>query len=553
MPRPRLSLPAKIKPQVFVLGAALIAIILLVIGTLISIKQTSQTFTLIKQQNFAQAQKTAGRAKITPIIISTLTFRQSATIESWRLALDSVDELENFATQLNFVGRNLLDQAQPTANLKSLEQSWQALLDQTTQLEALIKKSWWLKNGPLAEPLLEINQIGNDLLVISQYLSTGKKQILVLLQNTEEIRATGGFMGSYAKISFDEGKVVNLQIQDIYEPDGQFQGFVDAPPGANEYLSGGKGLRLPDSNWSPDFPSSAKVITTYFSFGHERDIDVLMTLNVDLIERVLKIVGDVYLPDYGLTASAENLTDLAHADRNGFFAGSKQKVIFLESLFTNLKFKIANLSNQQIESIVQTLRLALPKKELQFFAWEEEIENLFIKHQIAGDLHRSPSADFFLAQVESNVGINKANKNISRNTTINVNAQRSTITTFFHHQNQTSAEDYINYHRYYLDPAVSVKEIAYNGQTFSTFDEGIISTTNGETFKQIGVTIALSPGTDGELTLVVDHPTICEVQTCSINIWKQSGLPPTPYTVITHNQTQNFILEQDELVKLNQL
>lgn len=553
MPKPRLSLPIKIKPQILALTLTLVATIGLVVGTIISIKQTSQAFTLIKQQNFAQAQKTAITAKITPIILSTLTLRQSATIESWRLALESIDEIENFATQLNFVGRNLLDQAQPSANLKSLEQSWRALLDQTTQLELLINKSWWLKNGPLAEPLLEINQTGGDLLVLSQYLSTGKKQILVLLQNTEEIRATGGFMGSYAKINFDEGKIIDLQIQDIYEPDGQFQGFVDAPPGAKEYLSGGKGLRLPDSNWSPDFPTSAKVIATYFSFGHERDIDLLVTLNVDLIERILKIVGDVYLPDYGLTASADNLTDLAHADRNGFFAGSKQKVIFLESLFTNLKFKIANLSGQQVESIVQTLKLALPKKELQFFAWDEEIENLLVKHRLAGNLHRSPEADFFLAQVESNVGINKANKNISRNATLDINAQSSTVTTFFHHQNQASADDYINYHRYYLDPAVSVREIAYNGQTFSGYDEGLITTTTGETFKQIGVTIALPPGAEGELTLVVDHPAMCQAQTCSVNIWKQSGLPPTPYTIITSSQTQNFVLEQDELVKLNQL
>lgn len=549
--RPRLPLPLKVKTTVLILLTAIVAIFT---GSLIfSLWQTNQIIDLIKQQNFTQAKNVAQTAKIAPTILSHIFLKQSATLESWSLALGSIDELENLSQQVSFVGKHLLDPTQPSANLIVLEKDWQNLVDKTTRLEKLMRKSIWLRKSKMVEPLAQINEISTDLLTASKYLSTGKKQVIILFQNTEEIRATGGFMGSYAKVTFESGKISNLEIQDIYEPDGQFQGFVDAPPGAKEFLSGGNGLRLPDSNWNPDFASSAKTIATYFSFGHEKDIDLIIALNVDLMERVLKIVGDIYLPDYGLTASADNLTDLAHADRNSFFAGSKQKINFLSSLFTNLKIKITTLSNQQILSMAQVIQLALPRKELQFFAWDETMQALFEKYKISGQLSRPQAADFFIAQVESNVGINKANKKISRSTTLKINPQSTSATTYFHNDDEENKEDYINYHRIYLDPAVEVREIAYNGQSIVDYQKNKITTASGEEFTEIGLLMALPAGRSTELTLVTTHPSICLEHSCKIGIRKQPGLPPIPLTIIGPEQTKNLVLEQDEIVEINQL
>lgn len=551
MLRARLPLPAKVTTTFLLISLSLIGIF--IVSLLFSLWQTEKVIDLIKQQNFTRAKTVAQSARIAPTVFNYLLLKQSSTLESWSLALNSIDELENFSHQISFVGKHLLDPSQPTANLAQLGQDWQKLLEKTTKLETLMKKSLFLKSSKLLQPLSQVNNMGTDFLSTNQYLSTGKKQVIVLFQNTEEIRATGGFMGSYAKIALEEGKITNLEIQDIYEPDGQFQGFVDAPPGAKEYLSGGNGLRLPDSNWNPDFPSSAKTIATYFAFGHEKDVDLIVTLNVDLVERILKIVGEIYLPDYGLTASADNLTDLAHADRNSFFAGSKQKINFLGSLFTNLKIKITTLSQTQILSIAQTIQLALPRKELQFFAWDENLQNLFEKYKVSGSLSRPKDIDLFISQVESNVGINKANKKISRTTNIKTNYQSSTISTMFHNDDSESKEDYINYHRLYLDPATTIREIAYNGQSISSYHEGIIKTSNHEEFKEIGLMLALPAGQNAELTVVISHPTICQEQACKIFIRKQPGLAPVPHTITAQDETKNIVLEQDETIEFDQL
>ena len=52
---------------------------------------------------------------------------------------------------------------------------------------------------------------------------------LVLLQNDTEMRANGGFFGSYAVATIDKAKV-ELRFQDIYTPDGLGSRFCELRP-----------------------------------------------------------------------------------------------------------------------------------------------------------------------------------------------------------------------------------------------------------------------------------------------------------------------------------
>lgn len=548
--KPRLSLST---PLTATIGLGLAGLVLLLVTAFWSLFYTAKIVRLIKVANFSTATQYLPHAQLFPNLASALTLKQSATIESWRLGLELLKQIPPAQEQLTYLGQHFLDTQTTDANLTSATITLAALLEQSKKLQLQLNRSWWLRRSEAHATVQKINDLGSELLTLGQFLSEGEKQILVLLQNTEEIRASGGFMGSYAKITLQSGKVTNLTIQDIYEPDGQFAGFVDAPPGAKEYLSGGRGLRLPDANWQADFPAAAQTIASYFAFSREQELDLLATINVDLVQKMLRVIGDVYLPDYGLTASADNLTDLAHADRNAFFAGSKQKVNFLSSLFTNLKIKLSNLSSTQIQSLLQIFTVALPKKEVQFFAWDSELEQLFINRGVAGELYQPPSANFYFYQVESNVGINKANKNITREVKLDLGEQRSVVTTLFHNSDQTSRLTYINYHRFLLDPESQIQEIVYNQQPITTYDEEVVTSATGQRFKQIGLMVAVPSGKDGELVLSFTHPPGCASANCVIAIQKQSGLPPTPYQISINDQTANLILEQDELFDFHQL
>jgi len=72
-----------------------------------------------------------------------------------------------------------------------------------------------------------------------------------------ELRPTGGFIGSFGLLNFENGKLGNLNVNDIYAIDGQLKGHV-APPDELLHFLGQPNWYMRDSNWSPDFPISAE-------------------------------------------------------------------------------------------------------------------------------------------------------------------------------------------------------------------------------------------------------------------------------------------------------
>ena len=102
----------------------------------------------------------------------------------------------------------------------------------------------------------------------------GNNTFIVLLQNNWELRPSGGFMGSYALVQFENNVLKDISVQDIYVPDGQIQGHVNPPKPVLQAFQQGF-WRLRDANWDPDFQKSAenekgipkKIFVANVSFG----------------------------------------------------------------------------------------------------------------------------------------------------------------------------------------------------------------------------------------------------------------------------------------------
>lgn len=390
-----------------------------------------------------------------------------------------------------------------------------------------------------------IDAAANELLV-------GQHRFIVVLQNSDELRATGGFMGSYASIELNEGVLKKLTIQDIYQPDGQFTGYVEAPAGAAEYLSAGQGLRLPDSNWNPDFPSSAQQIMQFFAFGKETQVDGVIAINLHVAEQLLTATGPIYLPDYGQTVTAENLSSLARADRSQFFPGSQQKRQFLQALFIQLKLQLAELFATQPETLAQLLLGEAHQKQIQAFALSEDLQKLFDNVQISGRMNTYRDQRY-LSLIESNVGINKANRLVTRQVNLKIEPNVTEIQLEFSNQNPVTPlkdqrGDYINYQRIFVPPSFKVHDLIVNGSVLENWDENLVTTSTNEQIKQIGFLIAVPAKASGSATISLAHPTL---PVNSMTIQKQSGLPPTPYRLQTPTKTIDFLLEKDVRLSLD--
>ena len=254
---------------------------------------------------------------------------------------------------------------------------------------------------------------------------SGRKKYLLLLQNNMELRPTGGFIGSFAVITFEKGRLLDFNIEDVYNADGQLKGHVEPPPALKEYL-GEAGWYLRDSNFSPDFPTSADQAEWFLEKEIGQTVDGTIGINLNFIKSLLLVTGPVQLPEYNETINADNLFERAeyHSEID-FFPGSTQKKSFLTVLANFLFEKIKHLppqsslnlfaewqKNLQSKDVMLSFNDKKLQKKVNILGWGGEIKD--IKFGTASQFQGSGLIDYLMI-VDANLGVNKANYFITRN------------------------------------------------------------------------------------------------------------------------------------------
>lgn len=247
----------------------------------------------------------------------------------------------------------------------------------------------------------------------------GKKSYLVLLQNNLELRPTGGFIGSYGQFNFEKGRLVNIKVDDIYNLDGGLKEIIEPPSEIKNDL-GQNRLFLRDSNFEPDFPTSARASQVFYRKEAGENVAGVFALDLTGSGKLLNAVGGLDLPDYGEHVSGDNLFEraISHAEVN-FFPGSQAKKNYLTSLQNQLFNKIFYLSKQNWPRIIASLGESLEQKHLLIYLADPELFSYLAAENWSGVMPRGVDDEEgekhdFLAIIESNMGANKVNFYIDR-------------------------------------------------------------------------------------------------------------------------------------------
>lgn len=247
----------------------------------------------------------------------------------------------------------------------------------------------------------------------------GKKSYLVLLQNNNELRPTGGFIGSFARIDFEGGKLKKIDVNDIYNIDGNLKIHVEPPKEIKSDL-GQKDWFLRDSNWEPDFPTSARQAEWFYNQETGNRVDGVVVLNLSAIEDLLSVVGPLDLSDYDEKITADNLFErsVTHAEQ-GFFPGSQSKKSFVTALVNELFNKMFFLPNQNWPGVMTALGKSLDEKQLLIYLNDPKLFSFIVSQNWAGAFPRPADSSEgnidFLSTVEANLGANKTNFYLDRN------------------------------------------------------------------------------------------------------------------------------------------
>jgi nucleoside-diphosphate-sugar epimerase len=300
----------------------------------------------------------------------------------------------------------------------------------------------------------------------------GKKSYLVLLQNNLELRPAGGFIGSYGKFDFENGRLAGIKVDDIYALDGQLKDVIEPPVEIKTHLNVDRWY-LRDSNYDPDFPTSAKQASFFFKKEGGDLINGVVALDLTASSKLLNAVGGLDLPEYGESVDGDNLFEraISHAEV-GFFPGSQAKKNYLVSLQTQLFNKVFYLSKQNWPAIIQALGSSLEQKHLMVYMEDPKLFSYLASQNWAGIMPRGGAkvvgeTHDFLAVNEANLSANKSNYYLKRVLNLETNFDKDggvkhTLRISYNNTSPSSvfpAGTYKNFFRIYLPLGTKISKM----------------------------------------------------------------------------------------------
>lgn len=282
------------------------------------------------------------------------------------------------------------------------------------------------------ETILRLKSIASELPLL-----LGKDKpttYLVLFQNNMELRPTGGFIGSFAVLTFDSGRLADTSVSDVYAADGQLKGHVEPPFPIKNYL-GEANWYLRDSNWDADFPVSAARAEWFLDKEINKAVDGVVGVDLEVAKNFLGVLGPIGLPDFNMTIDEENLYEKIQSEVEGnFFPGSYKKTNLLTSLTRELMAQISNIPQEKYLDFAKSLTKNLEERHIQVFVHNRRAQAAVTPMGFDGSVTQPTCsgncyADW-LGMVEANVGVNKANYFLKRNAFLQVSLTSNSIKRF---------------------------------------------------------------------------------------------------------------------------
>ncbi|MBU1137185.1 DUF4012 domain-containing protein, partial [Patescibacteria group bacterium] len=308
---------------------------------------------------------------------------------------------------------------------------------------------------PLIEEMLKgMDEYSNSFLKILG--QDNPRQYLLIFQNNTEIRATGGFIGTYGLMTLDRGEMTNLFIDGVFNADGQLREKI-IPPQPIQKIS--TAWSMHDANWFADWPTSAEKIAWFYEKTGGPTIDGIFSLTPTVTERLLELTGPMAMPEYGVVLDSNNFTELVQYEVEVDYnkENNRPKKILADFAPKFLE-KLAGLSSNDKKKAVEIILNCLEQKHILVYFKDRALENIAAREGWAGEL-KSTDKDY-LSVVSSNINGFKTDKMINESITHQAEVQPDgsivdTLTVIRKHQGGQTNYDWwnrvnANYLRVYL-------------------------------------------------------------------------------------------------------
>jgi hypothetical protein len=356
----------------------------------------------------------------------------------------------------------VLDQVQPS--VVKIRGDLQRAQKDASQVDAAVipagQQATFLKaRDTITSALAGLDEFDRLVPVLTDVLGgNGSRTYLVEQVNPSELRAGGGFIGTYSLLQADHGSLKVLQSGDAYDladprPKPGQAGFIPQPGPYREII--------PDTSWSfvdtnefPDFASNAKAAE---SFVQPRigKIDGVISIDYFTVAKVIELTGPLAVPGYGAAFDSGSFVARVMGLE---LAGDPAHKSVLTAMAGPLMSRITSLSPEQWPALITALSGLAVDRNLQAYFNDARNEDEIDRVGWSGRVNAAGVADFMM-EVESNYGGGKANYFLQRHYTMvltrNGNVLHHKVTIDYTNNMPFYTRDFVNYRatlRLYVRP-----------------------------------------------------------------------------------------------------
>jgi sortase (surface protein transpeptidase) len=253
--------------------------------------------------------------------------------------------------------------------------------------------------------------------------SEGPRRFLVVSQNADELRGTGGYIGTAGVLEITRVGVVLRDFSSSRALDTPASLRATPPAELARYL-GTSYWHLAAANWTPSFPDAARQMAYFYSLQPEAlPLDGVVAMDQVAIARLLEITGPVDVPEYGERVSADDVqqklnrylheSGVTHEATRKEFAGLVSRAVLQQLSVT---------SSEALPQLTRVLRANLDEQHLLIWSNRADSTASLRAHRWDGALLEAGSSDALLL-IENEVSSSKRSQTIARDTTYSVTQQ----------------------------------------------------------------------------------------------------------------------------------
>jgi hypothetical protein len=296
---------------------------------------------------------------------------------------------------------------------------------------------------PLAEMAVEAGMIAPELVGADE-----PRTYLILAQNDDEVRPTGGFITGVGLLQVEGGRITEFSFADSYAVDDFSKPYPEPPHPLWDYMLAELWL-FRDGNWSPDFPTAARQVAYFYEYGTGQATDGVIALDTQALRLLVEALEPLRIPGTARPITGDNVIDWIRQARSGAPPGEgladwwKQRKDFIGPLALALR---SRLEEGEVDwpTLARAVGQGLQEKHILVYLANPEAAALLSRQGWDGSVS-SPAGDYLLV-VDSNLGFNKVNPLVDETLEYKVHlgadgAVQGELQISYHNRSQGSATD----------------------------------------------------------------------------------------------------------------